>query len=249
MRPKSILTYLGVLLLVITLSACGSDSSSSDQNSVPSDETGADDSVQSARYRITVTNITHSQPMSPLAVILHGDGHRAWELGLPASPGLEVLAEGGDPTDFIQMAADDPLVWLTASGADIIAPGGSQELDLNVTGPAEDLYLTAATMLVNSNDAYGGINAAPLSHLAVGQSAILTAKAYDAGTEQNSERPESIPGPAAGGEGYNGARDDLDMVRIHPGVISSDDGLAQSALTGAHRWDNPVFKLVVTREG
>ena len=112
---------------------------------------------------------------------------------------------------------------------------------------ANRVNLTVVTMLVNTNDAFGGLNGQSLDQLAVGQSAIFMAPAYDAGTEANSESAATVPGPAAGGEGFNAVRDDMDFVRIHPGVISDQDGLAGSALSGDHRWDNPVFKLVVTR--
>jgi hypothetical protein len=59
-------------------------------------------------------------------------------------------------------------------------------------------------------------------------------------------QPLSVYRTAAGGEGFNALRDDMDFVRIHPGVISAQDGLAGSDLSGDHRWDNPVVKLVVT---
>ena len=69
----------------------------------------------------------------------------------------------------------------------------------------------------------------------------------DAGTEANSEAAGTIPGPADGGEGYNAERDDADLVSFHPGVVSADDGLMMSALTSAHRFDNPAVKLSITR--
>jgi len=71
--------------------------------------------------------------------------------------------------------------------------------------------------------------------------------AYDAGTEANSETAATIPGPAAGGEGYNSTRDDRDTVGGHPGVISADDGLTGSALDASHRFDNPVARITITR--
>ena len=137
-------------------------------------------------------------------------------------------------------------VLATATGAGVLLPGTTESADLTVT-TAGSIRLTLATMLVNTNDAFGGLNARSLDHLAVGQSATFLAPAYDAGTEANSESAASVPGPAAGGEGFNIVRDDMDFVHLHPGVLSSQDGLAGSALSNAHRWDNPVFKLVVTR--
>lgn len=219
------------LLGILALTGCGSD----------------DDPVR-ATYRIQVTNITHGQPLSPLAVVFHGDDYRAWTIGDAADPALEQLAEGGDPTDFIQGAGDHADVVATATGTGVILPGTTDQVDLTV--PAYlPFRLTLATMLVNTNDAFGGVNGKSIGSLAVGQSTVFLAPAYDAGTEANTESAQSVPGPAAGGEGYNALRDDTDRVTIHPGGISHQDGLTGSALDGAHRWDNPVLKVAITRTG
>jgi hypothetical protein len=114
-------------------------------------------------------------------------------------------------------------------------------------GRNSNIYLSLATMLVNTNDAYVGINSANIENLEVGDSRILFANAFDAGTEANSEALADIPGPAAGGEGFNAARDDKDIITGHPGVVTSDDGLLTSALDESHRWDNPVAKITVMR--
>lgn len=237
MKGKRSIIFKTILVLstILVLTACGSDS-----------ETPAGSNPTSATYRVTLTNITHSQPLSPMAVVLHGDTYSAWEVGVSASSDLEVLAEDGSPTDLIQVADTDPQVLATATGTGVVFPGATDSVDLTVS-TANRVNLTVATMLVNTNDAFGGLNGQSVDQLAVGQTAIFMAPAYDAGTEANSESAATIPGPAAGGEGFNVVRDDMDFVRIHPGVISDQDGLAGSALNSGHRWDNPVFKLVVTR--
>ena len=70
---------------------------------------------------------------------------------------------------------------------------------------------------------------------------------WDSGTELNDELAATIPGPAGGGEGFNTTRDDTDVVSFHPGVISQDDGLATSALSGNHRFLNPGARITITR--
>lgn len=65
----------------------------------------------------------------------------------------------------------------------------------------------------------------------------------------NNEGATTIHEPTEGGEGFNSLRNDMDFVRIHPGVISGQDGLLGSALNGSHRCDNPVLRLVVTDTG
>ena len=74
------------------------------------------------------------------------------------------------------------------------------------------MLLSAVTMLENTNDAFSGINAMNIMNLSVGESISMHLGSYDAGTEKNSEQKSTIPGPAAGGEGYNSNRDDVDFV-------------------------------------
>lgn len=229
--------YLLIFCVIIAFTlpvACGGGGSSTDNQ------------TETAVFRVTLTNLTNGQPLSPMAVILHEDGYRAWEAGIASSVALEMLAEGGNATDLIHAADADPGVLATQTGAGVIPPGGKESVELTVALDGSVL-LTVATMLVNTNDAFGGISAESIDHLAVGGTVAFMAPAYDAGTEANSESAATVPGPAASGEGFNAVRNDTDIVRIHPGVISSQDGLSESILTGEHRWDNPVLKLVVAR--
>jgi hypothetical protein len=222
---------LTVLVLALRLVGCGSDD---------------DDPPQPASYRVRLINLSANQPLSPMAVVLHGSGYSAWAVGDAASNSLELLAEGGDPAGWIAAADADPDVLATAQGAGVVTPGSTDAVEFSVSG-GTPVHLTLAAMLVNTNDAFGGINGRILEDLAIGQSVTVMAPAYDAGSEANSESMATVPGPAAGGEGFNAARDDTDAVHVHPGVISSQDGLTGSALVGSHRWDNPVIKVAVTR--
>jgi len=83
--------------------------------------------------------------------------------------------------------------------------------------------------------------------LAVGESLMVATRAYDAGTEANSETSATVPGPAGGGTGFNVVRDDVDRVSLHSGVVSNQDGLPTSALSDLQRFDNPTARIVVTR--
>ena len=49
-------------------------------------------------------------------------------------------------------------------------------------------------------------------------------------------------------QGFNAARDDRnDRVTMHTGVVTMDDGLATSTLTGQHRFDNPAVQVRIER--
>jgi hypothetical protein len=188
-----------------------------------------------------VINLTTAQPMSPLAVVLHTEGE-LWKIGEMASASLEKLAESGDNSEVLAEA----MVLSGKSGAGILAPGMREMVDVNIEDTMPT-HFSLATMLVNTNDAFTGTTAIDISNLAVDESISLLTSSYDSGTEKNSELMATIPGPAAGGEGYNEMRDDVDYVAMHPGVVSKDDGLTQSVLTQDHRFDNPTLSITITR--
>ncbi len=196
-------------------------------------------------YEITLVNATANQPIAPTAVVLHSDSYYAWDIGAPASVGLEVLAESGSPVDFIDemsFALDS-----TYSQDGPIAPGDSRTVYVEAVW-SPDLSLTIAGMPVNTNDAFSGTTAWNISALDAGMSTKALLPIYDAGTEANTETPATVPGPAAGGEGYNADRDDVgDYVVRHQGVVTSDDGLATSALDQSHRFDQGALYVTVTR--
>ena len=207
---------------------------------------GGDDDM--ATFELTVTNITSAQPFSPLTAIAAADEFQIFQLDEPASEALEQIAEGGDNSLLLANAEDDEQVFGTASGMGAVMPGMSETLTLSI--PVEDLdnaYLSAVTMLVNTNDAITALHDIALSSLAVGDSQRIMTRAYDAGTEANSEAAGTIPGPADGGEGFNAERDDTGSVRVHPGVISMAGGKADSVLSAVHRFDNPVAMFSLTR--
>ena len=203
-----------------------------------------------ATFEVTVSNLTNAQPLSPVAVIAHGDGYNVFTVGEAATAGLEVQAEGGDPADLIAEADADANVRATASGGGIIPPGGQETIQFQVlTTELAGLRVSASTMLVNTNDAITVLNGFDASGLTVNSSAVTTRTiAYDAGTEADTEQAAHIPGPAGGGEGFNAARDDeADRVSMHSGVVTQDDGFATSDLTGQHRFDNPVASVRIER--
>lgn len=227
------------LAAALTLSACGSDN----DEVVPPVETPTPPAPTPVitSYDVTVTNLTNAQPLSPVAVALHESG-QLWSIGASASTELETLAEGGDNSALLAL----PDLAATASGAAPIGPGGSETISISIEDN-ESALLSVVTMLVNTNDAFSGVNAQSLANLEVGQSWSTYTHVYDSGTEANSEAAGTIPGPADGGAGFDEMRDDADFVAMHPGVVSSEDGLSTSVLTKAHGFDNPATKITVTR--
>lgn len=233
-----------ILASVALLAACSDGSSNRSTPAAPATPDPAPVPVN-AQFEVSTTNLTVAQPLSPVAVVVHESSVRLFDIGSPASIGLEHIAEEGDASmllDSIEGAAE-------SSGSGIVGPGASDTLMLEL--PDDDssgMSISLITMLVNTNDAFTAVNSMDLSTLAVGDSISVSLPGYDAGTEANTEAGADIPGPAGGGEGFNGARDDIrDQVTMHSGVVTADDGLAGSALNQMHRWDNPVARVTITR--
>ncbi|NOX92987.1 MAG: hypothetical protein GXP18_11220 [Gammaproteobacteria bacterium] len=238
---KRLPSYLAIAAIsagLLALSACG-DSNDDDDNNSHNDAT----------YDITVYNLTNNQPLTPLGIVVHGSAYMPWKLGEPVSTGLEMLAEAGDTTNFLNEAnADAAVVTSASSNNGPFGPGSSETVSITVDHSAS-LQLTVASMLANTNDAFTGVRNWSIGGLAVGDSASTMARVYDAGTEANSETAVSMPGPAAMGEGFNITRDDdlVDRLTIHSGVVTADDGLMTSALDESHRWLGQAAKIVVMR--
>jgi hypothetical protein len=195
-------------------------------------------------YKVSVQNLTYSQPLSPMAVSYHQTGEKLFSVGEAVSVGFENLAEGGSNTGLLAELSANTKVNASVGGNGLILP--SKTDTVTISGFATSC-ISVATMLVNTNDAFTGVNCVNVSSLAIGGKIVKKVPAYDAGTEANSELATSIPGPAGGGEGFNATRDDTNFVYVHPNVVTKDDGLSTSALTQAHKWDNPTAMITIER--
>lgn len=240
--PTHIRQIFVPLLLITTLAAC-SDNDNDDMtpDPVPVPLPVPVPEPVELSYEITITNLTHAQPLSPITAVAHADA-KLWSIGEAASVALEQLAESGSNVEFIAQA---PVVASIASDG-VVMPGTSSTITLT-TSDETATHLTLSTMLVNTNDAFTGLTGLELSNLTVDTAMTWHLNVYDAGTEGNTESAGTIPGPADGGEGFNEARDDTNVVSYHSGVVSQDDGLTSSVLTQAHRFDNPAIMLTITR--
>ena len=189
----------------------------------------SNDLITSSAYSVKVVNLTAAQPMSPIIV----SSISLFSIGESASVGLEKLAEGGDNSDLVNENS--------VSGTKLIAPSQSDEVIIETKAT----QLSLASMLVRTNDAFIGLDSYDVSSLAVDGTLEVELAVYDAGTEENTETNASIPG--LGGEGFNSARESVDQVSSHSGIISKDDGLVTSDLNAIDKFNNPAAKVVITR--
>lgn len=199
-------------------------------------------------FEITIENTSAETAfpalLTPVAYAMHDASASMFAMGQPASPGLEALAEDGDPSGLVtelQSAAG-----VTGAGAMAmpngatepgpIASGESYTIQVRPTADAPRLGL--ATMVVPTNDTFlslgpDGVALADesgnLRDAADVQADLLAAlAAYDAGTEANQagaagpDQPPRQAGPNTGpAEGDGTVRNLNDPVWTYPDLSNT----------------------------
>lgn len=194
-------------------------------------------------FEITVTNITRGQQFTPILVASHREGVRLFELGTPASSGLQIVAEEGNVAPLTQALQAMPgVLEVTNSGA-LLSPGASVKIQVRTRGAFD--HVSVAAMLIPTNDAFFALNGVDGPR---GRDArALTSVAYDSGSERNDELCASIPGPffsECGGPGGGAAPTggEEGYVHVHAGIHGIGD------ITAAQRdWRNPVARITIRR--
>lgn len=241
--------YLSMLMLGATIVVFSGCSDSDDPDPDPAVTLPI---TSMATFSVMVTNITNGQPLTPLAVIAHHENYSPWQLGSAATVGLEMLAESGSPVAYLAEADGSDDVLKTASSTNgPFAPGATETVMITVM-EASDLEISVAAMLAKTNDAFAGLSKVAVGSMAVGDSTTLLARAYDAGTELNTETAGTIPAPVLDGDppgiGFDMERNDIgNFISVSAGVVTKDDGFTTSDLLEIHRWLGPVAKVTITR--
>ena len=180
-------------------------------------------------YEVTITNITTSkQALSPPIIATHPASAHAWQMGQPASKGVELVAEEG-MTDMLATELRPVATDVQAAKAHLL-PGDS--ITLKITAKDGDV-LSAATMLIQTNDGFTGLDNAPL---AAGDTDTM---AYDAGTEDNTEAKAHVPGPPFGGKNAGPATSPPAPISAHTGIKGTAD------VTPDFNWTGPVARFTI----
>ena len=196
----------------------------------------ADHLKKANRYLVTITNITKGQIFSPPLLIVHNSDFHLFDTGQAASTELAALAEDGNTSQLIDLLDTLPSVSASSVAAGPIQPG--QSITLEVRTDRRHTLLSLAGMLVTTNDAFVALKGVPLRN-----NQEVYAKAYDAGSEFNSENCAYIPGPPC--ENGGGVRDTEGaegFVHIHSGIHGIGD-LEPSQ----DDWQNPVAKIMIQK--
>lgn len=187
-------------------------------------------------YRVTITNLTPGQPVSPPVVATHNIGFHLFVPGTAAPAPLVAVAEEGDPSLLVAALEEIGIVHDVAVGDGPLMPGQSTTVEVQARGKA--VFLSAVGMLGSTNDAFFGLDGYWLhGHPWLRHT---TAPAYDAGSEVNNELCEFVPGPPCSGAGSRAPEDGV--ITIHSGIHGIGDLLPEEL-----GWHNPVVRIEIQR--
>lgn len=214
---------------------------------------------------LKITNTTNAIYFAPILAASHSFPNVMFDTGIPATPGIEAMAEFGDVaqlgTDVTAAGGYIAVAEDTTDGA--LGPGESIFVGL-VVGPGLE-YISMAGMLVPTNDGFVGLNSYQVPINSTGQ-VVLQLNGYDAGTEENNEL-RSCPGqpPFVGdplddpnvpgnpglndgvcGTGAQGSPENP-LIHVHRGNLGDLDlaGGVSDLDSRVHRWLNPVAEVTV----
>lgn len=215
---------------------------------------GAANANDAARhiYRITVENLTATQPFSPGVVATHTKDASVFRVGEAASEGVRMIAENGDPSVAVADLSGAAGVDMVKVFPDPLAPihrvggPGPSTGSILISAAANANRLSLAIMLICTNDGFTGLESVKLP--GGFQPAVYYTSGYDAGTEVNDEASTSIVDPcgAIGAVGLpadgNARTAEGGAVMHHPGIQGGAD------LSPAdHGWNDPVARITVQR--
>ena len=169
-------------------------------------------------YKVTVVNLTNGQPITPAFVAVHAPGFNLYELGEPASEGLQLQAKDGGIDKLKEEATANSLVKATTNIAGVVMPGQKGEVTFS---SQENRLISLSSMLARTNDAFIGTKNMPLPRKK-GQKYARLLRVYDAGAEANTESCAHIPAPPCDSHQADTASNE-GFVTVHPGIQNIAD--------------------------
>ncbi|MEL6901775.1 MAG: spondin domain-containing protein [Cyanobacteria bacterium J06606_4] len=217
------------------------------------------EAAEAVEVTVTIENLAPEQGLvlTPLWVGFHDGSYDLYEPGLPASEGLERIAEDGSPRvlseNFTTGHTDRVDGVITGDGISpdsppLIPPSTSATLTFTVD-PATNPYFSYASMILPSNDGFIG-NESGTAHRVfdangefIGANFVVVgSQILDAGTEVNDEAAESVP--LLGQMEPNTGTTENGVVASHPGFAAGGNVL--TGFPGA-AFDQPLYPVANIR--
>ncbi len=186
--------------------------------------------------RVTVYNLTPGQPFSPPVVVSHSEDTSLFDVGMPASDGLAMVAESGNPSTLMaELMMNSEVHDMQVGGDSPFFVGESRTVEIEA--PWNAAYISIVGMLGSTNDTFYGLHNLRVWPLYNRQEIYIPA--YDAGSEYNSEDCDFVPGPPCGGSMHDPTEAE-GRVTVSNGIHGIGD-LDATLLD----WRNPVAKIVI----
>jgi hypothetical protein len=225
-----------VLLGVLAAAALLTGSATAD------DDDDNDGGGAAKTWQVTVSNLTPpgpgapgSQPLSPPLFVVHSGNADVWSVGDIASHGVAAIAEDANNAVLESALPSLPGVKTVFTGTGGPIPSG-QSRSFMVETSGQFNRLSLVTMLVNTNDAFTGLDSLRLR----GHGATHMTIAYDAGSERNNELESHIPGPCCNNPFVRDPEGAL--IRPHDGITGAGD--LDPAL---YDWPEPAARITIQR--
>ena len=206
-------------------------------------------------YKVTITNLTAGQPLTPPILVTHTNRTGIFTVGDEASEGIRQIAENGNGAVLLQALGENTQVHEVVTGAAPLVPannpgntgfGSSESFTISAQGRAR--YLSFASMLICTNDGFTGLDSV---HLPRHKITVYSA-GYDARTEANTEDFADIVPPCQGLIGVSS--DDAgtgmsDPLLAEDGIIIPHAGIhgGVDLISQVHDWSDPVAKIEIER--
>lgn len=198
-------------------------------------------------YRVTVTNLTGGQPMTPFVVAAHSGSTAIFTAGSAASPGLQSLAEnGGAGVLAAELSGNSRVGDVSVAAPDPAGPfGPGESVSTFITSTPGARKLSVAGMLICTNDGFGAIDSVQLN--ANGKTRVVYGMAYDAGTEINTEAYADMV-PPCDGMGQTGM---TNPVLAESGVVHPHSGIQGGGdlSPAVHGWTGAVIRVTIEPVG
>lgn len=183
---------------------------------------------------LTVTNLHATQFMGFFFLMIHDDTvPKIFTIGEPASVNFEWLTEVGNPGPLVEYYETMDGVYSAIDTQGISKPGGSYTIPFTIP---DGYYVTLATMVAGTNDGFVAINGESVNTGDVHYMIV-----HDAGTENNDESCDTVPGPPTCtglNEGFNESREGAEgFVTLHRGIGGRNNELLDND------WRGPVAKV------
>lgn len=201
-----------------------------------------DDDDGARTWRVTISNLTPpgpgapgSQPLSPPLLVVHSGKVDVWSVGDVASHGVAAIAEDANNAVLESALPQlDGVKSVTTGAGGPIPSGASRTFMVETRGRFG--RLSVVTMLVNTNDAFTGLDSLKLR----GRGSTHRTMAYDAGSERNNELESHVPGPCCNNPFVRDPEGEL--IRPHEGITGRGD--LSPAL---YDWPEPVARISIER--